>query len=152
METFSHTGASPESAGTHRAVVVLLDHMRARIIYLDDAPVDGGVIETDWSSRQFRVHDRHAAGGSGRSRRVHDGYFTAVADAASRAEHVVLAGSGGAKAEFVLWAHEHRHPVAGRIHAVQTVDRPSDGELVALAREALHAEPARMVWPHTETL
>ena len=152
MHTVTHTGAAPDSAGTHHAVVVLLDHMRARLIYLDDAPVDGGVIETEWSTRQFRVQDRHAAGGSGRPSRDQDDYFKAVADAAGRAERVVLAGGGSAKAEFVLWAHERRHPVATRIHAIQTVDRPSDGELVALAREALHAEPPRMVWPHTETL
>ena len=152
MHTVTHTGAAPESAGTHHAVVVLLGHMRARLIYLDDAPVDGGVIETEWSTRQFRVHDRHASGGSGRPRRDQDDYFTAVANAAGRAERVVLAGCGSAKAEFVLWAHEQRHPVAQRIRAVRSVDRPSDGELVALAREALHAEAPRMVWPHTETL
>ncbi|MFM7807719.1 MAG: hypothetical protein ACKPEA_07270 [Planctomycetota bacterium] len=152
MHTVTHTGAAPESAGTHHAVIVLLGHMRARLIYLDDAPVDGGVIETEWSTRQFRAHDRHASGGSGRPRRDQDDYFTAVADAAGRAERVVLAGCGSAKAEFVLWAHERRHPVAQRIRSVETVDRPSDGELVALAREALHAEPPRMVWPHTETL
>jgi hypothetical protein len=38
------------------------------------------------------------------------------------------------------------------VHAVQTVDRITDGELVALARRSLHAEPSRMVWPRTETL
>lgn len=152
MQTVTHIGAAPEAAGTHHAVVVLLGHMRARLIYLDDAAVDGGVIETEWSTRAFRVHDRHARGGSGRPPHDQDDYFTAVADAASRAERVVLAGCGSAKAEFVLWAHERRHPVAGRIHAVQTVDRPTDGELVASARQALHAEPVRMVWPRTETL
>lgn len=152
MLTVSHTGAAPESAGAHHAVVVLLGHMRARLIYLDDAPVDGGVIETAWNTRQFRVHDRHATGGSGRPRRDADDFFTAVADAASRAGRVVLAGAGSAKEEFVLWAHARRHPVAKRIHAVQTTDRPTDGELVAAARQALHAQPARMVWPRTETL
>jgi len=152
METVTHLGADPDSAGTHHAVVVLLGHMRARLIFLDDAPVDGGVIETEWSGRRFRVRDRHAAGGSGRSHHAPDDYFRTVADAAGRAERVVLAGAGGAKAEFVLWAHEHRHPVAGRIRAVRTVDRPSDRELVTLAREVLHDEAPRMVWPRTETL
>lgn len=152
MDTVTHLGGSPDAARTHHALAILLDHARARLIYLDDAPVDGGTIETDWSSRQFRVHDRHGAGGSGRTHPPESGFFRAVAQAMSRATRVVLAGPGSAKHEFMAWLQAHAAPMAERVTAVETVDRATDGELAALARRALHTEPVRMVWPRTETL
>lgn len=152
METVTRNGASPEAARHHHALALLLDHRRARLIYLDDEPVDGGVIETDWSSRQFRVHDRHGAGGSGRAHPPESAFFKAIAEALHRAERVVLAGPGSAKEEFVAWLHAHAAPLASRIVAVRPIDRATDGELVSIARQALRVEPERMVWPRTETL
>lgn len=152
MEPANRPARSPDAGRTHHALALLLDHRQARLIYLDDEPVDGGVIETDWSTRQFRVHDRHGAGGSGRAHPPESTFFTAVAEALRRAERVVLAGPGSAKDEFVTWLRAHAAPLAARIVAVETTDRATDGELVSLARRALHAEPTRMVWPRTETL
>lgn len=152
MDTVTRRGGSPDAAHPHHALALLMDHERARLIYLDDAPVDGGVIETDWSSRQFRVHDRHGDGGSGRAHPPESGFFGAIADALARAQRVVLAGPGSAKDEFMAWLRRHHARLAERVVAVETVDRATDGQLVALARHALHTEPMRMVWPRTETL
>jgi stalled ribosome rescue protein Dom34 len=152
MHNVTHLGGTPQAGRPHHALAILLDHARARLIYLDDAPVDGGTIETDWSSRQFRVHDRHGGGGSGRAHPPSSGYFHAIADAIGHAARVVLAGPGSAKHELLAWLRQHASPLADRVAAVETVDRATDGELVALARRALHAEPTRMVWPRTETL
>jgi stalled ribosome rescue protein Dom34 len=147
MSSVTHRGASPEAAGTHHAVAILMDHRSARVLYLDDRVVDGGHIETDWTSPRFRTHDRHVTQGSGRDHPDPSSYFAAVAEAAERAERVVLAGPGTAKLEWLRWAARHGRHAADRVESVQSIDRATDGELTAMVRRLLHEERERFLWP-----
>jgi stalled ribosome rescue protein Dom34 len=137
MATVTHTGAAADAARSHRAVVVLMDHRTARVLYL----------ETDWTLPRFRVHDRSESEGSGRLRPDPRAYFQAVADAVGRADRAVVVGPGSAKLEWLRWAAARRHPAADRVEALQSMDRATDGELGAMARRLLHAEPGRFFWP-----
>lgn len=147
MLTFTHTGAAPEAAGSHHAAAVLMDHRSARLLYLDDRVIDGGTIETDWTAPRFRLHDRNEMEGSGRLHPDARAYFEAVADAAARAERIVVTGPGSAKLEWFRWITRQRHPAADRVHALHAVDRATDGELGALALQLLREEPGRFFWP-----
>jgi hypothetical protein len=147
MATVTHTGAAADAARSHRAVVVLMDHRTARVLYLDADIVDGGTIEIDWTLPRFRVHDRSESEGSGRLRPDPRAYFQAVADAVGRADRAVVVGPGSAKLEWLRWAAARRHPAADRVEALQSMDRATDGELGAMARRLLHAEPGRFFWP-----
>lgn len=147
MQTVTHTGAVPEAAGTHRAAVVLMDHRSARVLYLDERVIDGGTIETDWVTPRFRMHDRNEMEGGGRTRPDARGYFKAVADAAGRAERVVIAGPGSAKLEWLRWAAREGHPCAERVEALHAEDRATDRELAALGRRLLGEPAGRFFWP-----
>ena len=147
MQTVTHLGAAPDASRHHRAVAVLMDHRSARVLYLDDRLVDGGTIETDWTSPRFRLQDRHEMEGSGRVRPDPRAYFPAAADAVARADRAVVAGPGSAKLEWLRWAAGHRHPAAERVEALQAIDRATDGELGAIAHRLLRSEPGRFFWP-----
>jgi hypothetical protein len=76
--------------------------------------------------------------GSGHVAADHD-YPHAVAESIADAGAVLVTGPAGTKTELVEHIRVHDPQLTGRVVGVETVDHPSDAQLVAHARKYLAA-------------
>lgn len=63
-------------------------------------------------------------------------FFQKLAQALSNAhaQEVLVVGPGAAKLHFITYVHKHAHDLEPKLVGVETVDHPTDAQLVAHAR------------------
>ena len=122
---------------SHYHAVVWLDHREARVFHFSPTEVDKMVIHPDHPTRH--LHHKANAVGSGHAAPNHE-YLHAVTAAFADAGAVLVAGPGSAKTELVSHVEKHDPKLRKLIVAVETVDHPSDGQLVAHARKYFKVE------------
>lgn len=112
--------------------MVWLDHTEARVFHFHPDSVDEETIRTP----KKHVH-RHPKGGLDRKEHPSDmqHFFSDVVHALEGAEQVLVVGPGSAKLELVRYAHKHAHALEPKIIGVETVDHPTDGQLIAYAKK-----------------
>jgi stalled ribosome rescue protein Dom34 len=104
--------------------VVWLDHHSANILQFDSEHVRGEKVKA--SSRHTKQH--------GSAVRTEHEFFAEVCAALGGITEVLVAGSTTAQADFKHYVEKHRPALAPHIVGYETVDHPSDKQLVALAR------------------
>jgi hypothetical protein len=120
---------------THFHAVVWIDHNDAHVVEFGIA---------DQSSETVKPHrpikHLHTKAGSMSSWRVKEdpSYFEDVARALDGAGEILIVGPADAK--FAFFKHlDARHPaLAAKVIGVETVDHPSNGELVSFAKKYFH--------------
>ena len=75
----------------------------------------------------------------GAPRRRRPSILSEVARALDDAEEVLVVGPSTAKLHFVKYVHRHDHRLESKIVGLETVDHPSDGQLVAYAKHYFEA-------------
>ncbi len=116
---------------SHYHAIVWIDHHEAKIFQFDSAEVDATTIP---SSRPHQhIHHKANASDSGHAP-VDTSFLKKVAHALQHVGVVLITGPAGAKKELAAYIQREDPTLAKRIAAVQTLDHPSDGELVKLAR------------------
>lgn len=105
--------------------VVLIDHQQADILQFDAEHVQAQKVKS--STRHTKQH-----GGAVRSE--HE-FFGHVCDALEGISEILVAGSKTGLADFRHYADKHRSETAQHIVGYETVDHPSENQLVALARQ-----------------
>ena len=68
------------------------------------------------------------------------GYLHAVAESVADAGEVLITGPANAKTELVKHIHHHDPHLFTNIVGIETVDHPSDGQLIAFARTYFKAK------------
>jgi hypothetical protein len=120
----------------HFHAVVWIDHREARVFHFNPDDVARVVVHPDKPNR----HLHHKSGSIGAGHAAADKAFLhAVSEAVADAGQVLVVGPGSSKAEFITYAMQHSPVVADRIVGIETVDHPSDGQIVAFARRYFHA-------------
>jgi stalled ribosome rescue protein Dom34 len=114
----------------HHAVL-LIDHHKAEILQFDAEHLQAQKIK---SRSQHRLHDHHTRKQGSDVRTDHE-FFGEVCDALAGIAEVLVAGGHTSQTDFRHYVEKHRPQVAKQIVAWDTVDHPTDGELVALARK-----------------
>lgn len=106
--------------------VVWMDHNEAHVVMFDREHMEAQRIKS-------RSHHKH----QGKS---HDNaaFYQDVASALAGTHEVLLAGPGIARNEFRDWAAKHQGAVAKAIVDSVAADHPTDGQLVAMARQYFH--------------
>lgn len=124
-----------------RNVAVFIDHHEARIFHVDPGSFDASKLEAP----QHHVH-RHPKGAAEPHQHGADlrRFFDGVAAALAASESVLVVGPSTAKNELVNHLREHQHAVFSKIVAVETVDHPTDAQLVAHAKRHFHVEGPRV--------
>ncbi len=115
-----------------RHVVVWLDHSQAHVIHFNR---DASEAEHIKAASKPHLHVKaQVNAGSGRTAEDR-AYLDEVAAALKSAEAILLVGPASEKT--VLYKHllKHHAPVADKVVSVETVDHPSDGQLLAFARK-----------------
>jgi len=110
---------------------VWLDHRTARILTSLRPHPTAARVEDLRTRRQ--VHRKSGIPGSGKAEADH-AFFDEIISAVAGSDEVLVVGPGFAKVQFHSYVAEHRPDLADRLVGVETVDHPSDGELLSYAR------------------
>lgn len=114
---------------THHSVA-WLDHDEARVFKFVGEQVE----EIDVHAENKRTHIHSKRSVSGRHE-TNTPYLHEVAHALGDTNEILIVGPGSAKLELVKHLHAHHAEMVPRIIGVETVDHPTDGQLVAYARK-----------------
>jgi stalled ribosome rescue protein Dom34 len=104
--------------------VVWVDHQHAQVLHIDGATVQ---------VRKLKAHSHNTRQHGSQVRTEHE-FFGEVCDALAGIKEVLVTGAHKAQADFRHYVDKHRAHVAPQIVGWETVDHPSEGQLVALAR------------------
>ncbi len=122
---------------THHAAV-WLDHGEARIFQIAKGSFDEKVLHTEKPHRH--LHRKSGPGAvSGRRGAVEPGYYNEIVEALTGSDEILVLGPSTAKLELIKHVHKHHPTVAEKIIGVETVDHPTDRQIVAYARQYFEA-------------
>ncbi|ABD89359.1 hypothetical protein [Rhodopseudomonas palustris] len=111
----------------HFHAVIWIDHREARVFHFNPTDVEKLVIHPDHPTKH--VHQQ--------SSKDQQNYFHAAAEAIADAGAVLVVGPAHTKTDFVKYIEQHHPKLKGVIAGIETVDHPSDGQVVAFARKYL---------------
>jgi len=114
---------------------VFIDHREAKVFHVDDEGFDPAKIEP---RHHVKRHSSVTAEHDHPADALH--FFQAVEKALADVEEILIVGPGTAKLELIRHVHKHNHAVEARIVGVETVDHPTDGQLVAFAHKYFHGK------------
>ena len=112
--------------------VVWIDHKEAHVIHFNAEASENEVIKT--KSTHPHLHHKSGVIGSGRFG-SDQGYLHDVILAVAEAKEILIVGPGSAKLDLVKHAKHHDAKVAQKIVGIETVDHPTDPQLLAFARQ-----------------
>lgn len=108
--------------------VVWLDQAEAHVIHFTRDAAESEVIKT--------TSQHQKAGVVGNNRAEQDtSHMCEIADTLAAAKEILIVGPGLEKMNFIKHLHKHHHDIADKVVAVETIDHPSDGQLLAYARK-----------------
>ncbi len=105
--------------------IVWVDHHEARILEFS----------ADSLHKERVLANERAGSHRGEPIRVDPKFYESVARALEDAGRILLTGPGTAKNELLHHLEANARPIRERVVAVETVDHPSDGQLVAQGRK-----------------
>ncbi|WP_374447114.1 hypothetical protein [Stella sp.] len=116
---------------THHHAVVWLDHHEARIFAFNPDQADRTVLHAHGQHGNLRHGKGHLMGRRSPPDRE---FLQAIVDAVKNAPEILVVGPGQAKLELLKYVHEAVPALADRIVGVETLDHPTDNQIVAHAR------------------
>jgi len=121
---------------TQAHAILWMDHLEARLASFSIGKAD--LVEVHSQSPNRNIHQKARSIGSGHAPDDHD-FFDEIAAALVDAAEVLIVGPGNAKTAFETYIAERHVDLARRVVGVETVDHPTDHELLALARSSFKA-------------
>lgn len=111
--------------------VVWIDHQEARLFR-----VEAGKLAPSTIRAPAPHPHRHPKGATSEHNHPDDlhRFFHDVAHALEGAESILLVGPSTAKLQFFRYVHKQAPPLEAKIVGVETVDHPTDGQLLAYAK------------------
>ena len=116
----------------HFHAVVWIDHREARVFHFSPTEVERLVLRPDHPTKH--IHHKANSIGSGHVAADHE-FLHEVAASIADAGAVLITGPANAKTDLVKHIHDRDPQLAKVIAGVETVDHPSDAQLVAHARK-----------------
>jgi len=112
--------------------VIWIDHKEAHVMFLSQDASEAEIIKT--KSTHSHLHHKANEVGSGRVS-LDVKYLHSVMQAVKESKEILILGPGSAKLELIKHAHQHDQQIAANIVGVETVDHPSDKEILDYARK-----------------
>jgi len=122
---------------SHFHAVVWLDHSEAHVMHIAPDDVEKSVVHP--SKPHQHLHSRAGTLGSGK-RPEDQHYYHAVVDALKGAQEILVVGPAQAKLQLIKHMHAHDQATADKVVGVESIDHPTDGQLVAYARKYFAAK------------
>jgi len=105
--------------------VIWIDHHSAQVLQFDSEHVQ---------AQKVKAHSHHTRQHGSGVRTEHE-FFGDVCDALTGITEVLVTGSHTAQSDFRHYVEKHRPAVARHIVGWETVDHPTEGQLVALGKQ-----------------
>ena len=122
---------------SHYHAIVWLDHSGAHVIHVSPDDVEKSVIHP--AKPPLHLHSRSGTLGSGRMAED-QAYYHAITEALRGAQEILVVGPAQAKLQLIKHIHARAADMVKNIVGVETVDHPTDGQLVAYARKYFAAK------------
>ncbi len=117
---------------SHYHAVVWLDHSEAHVMHITLDDVEKSVIHP--STPHQHLHSKSGAPGNGKAAEDKQ-YFHAIAEALKGAQEILVVGPAQAKLQLIKHINSHDPALSDKVVGVESIDHPSDGQLVAYARK-----------------
>ena len=117
---------------SHYHAVVWLDHSEAHVMHISPDDVEKSVVHPAHPHK--KLHSKSGAVGAGKAAEDHT-YYHAVVEALKGAEEILVVGPAQAKLQLIKHMHAHDQGIAAKVVGVESIDHPTDGQLVAYARK-----------------
>src|SRR5690349_386145 len=112
----------------HYHAIVWIDHEQAKVVHFNKDSSQSVVVR----SSNSRTHLHHKANSTGSGHAPTDRkYLERVATAIASTGAILVVGPAHAKTEFVTHLKRSHPAIAARISAVEAMDHPTDGQLLA---------------------
>ena len=114
-----------------KRVAVWIDHKEAHVFEIHPDRVDEAIV-----SAPQHLHHRHPKGPDGGKEHPDDAkrFFRDITRSLENSDEVLLVGPSTAKLELLHYIEKHDHKHGPKVVGIETVDHPSNGQLVAYAR------------------
>lgn len=112
--------------------VVWIDHHQAKIFHFSSTERE--VLTLHPQDRLMHIHHKSNTIGSGHET-LDRSFLDEIIVAIANASEVLILGPGNAKTEFVTHIAQHVPNLKNKILGVETVDHPSDGQIIAYAKK-----------------
>lgn len=117
---------------------VWLDHNQAKVFHVTASTFAEEEIHS--SSEHTNLHRKSGPPGEeGHRAPENQGYYHDVAQALQGAQEILVLGPATAKLELIKHVHKHDPALEPKIVGVETVDHPTDRQLVAYIRRYFEA-------------
>lgn len=120
----------------HVHAIVWLDHRKAKIISFSLGASSEIVVHAQNPEQQ--IHRKAGSIGSGRAPDDHR-FFDEIAASLVGIHEVLIAGPGNAKSAFKTYIGDRHVELASRVVGIETLDHPTDAELLAHAQKSFTA-------------
>ena len=111
--------------------VVWIDHTEAHVLHFTADAAENEKISAH--SKHKKVHTKSGIPGSGHSPEDQK-YYHEVAHAVADAAEILIVGPSSAKLALMKHMHKHDAAVADKVVGIESIDHPTDGQLLAYAR------------------
>jgi len=111
-----------------------MDHRRARMIFF--GPGTSEIHEEESQAPHAKLHRKARVIGSGKAPDDHQ-FFDRIATRLRDANEVLVTGPSTAKNAFLTYVQERHPETFDRVVSVETLDHPTDGQLLAFAQHEM---------------
>lgn len=117
---------------SHYHAVVWLDHSEAHVMHISLDDVEKSIVHP--AKPHHHLHAKSGTVGAGRQAEDKN-YYHAIVEALSGAQEILVVGPAQAKLQLIKHIHAHDQAMADKVVGVETIDHPSDAQLIAYARK-----------------
>lgn len=122
---------------SHYHAVVWLDHSVAHVMHISPDDVEKSIVHP--AKAHQHLHSKSGHVGSGKPGEDQS-YYHGIAQALSGAQEILIVGPAQAKLQLVKHIHAHDRALSDKVVGVESIDHPTDGQLVAYARKYFMAK------------
>jgi stalled ribosome rescue protein Dom34 len=122
---------------SHFHAVVWIDHEQAHVMHVSPDDVETSIVHPSQPHQHLHAH---AGSIEGRRAPEDQAYYHRVVEALSGAQEILVVGPAQAKLQLIKHMHAHDPATAQRVVGVETIDHPSDKQVVAYARTYFRAK------------
>ena len=120
----------------HHHAAVWIDHHEARVFHFGATELERLVLHPDHPTKH--IHHKANSIGSGHAQEDHE-YLQAVTASVADAGAILVTGPANEKTELIKHIHRHDPKLMTAIVGIETVDHPSDAQLIAYAKKYFRA-------------
>jgi hypothetical protein len=121
----------------HYHAVVWIDHREAHVMHISPDDVEACIVRPAKPHQHLhnkRGADKGGAVGIGRAPED-DHFYHEVVEALKGAKEILIVGPASAKLNLIKHIQRHDHQLSDNVIGVESVDHPTDAQLVSYARK-----------------